>query len=401
MTSPFEPVDTAAWLAWARHAPDMPMPRVPAIRIECTNEPTWLDQRRHGLGASEIGAVMGVSTWASPYALWWRKKLDWRLPRTETQRWGHLVEDPIATLFAEDHPEMFVASPVGAPWSLWAHPVRRWMLCTPDRLAVDRDGVVVPVELKSDEGGPGWGEPGTDEVPEHHRMQSMWQAYIFGAPGGWVVRRRGSGKGRTAAYWIPCDANVVAGMVDAGGDFLESIEEGREPELDGSASTTYTLKQVNPALDENSFAEVPWAVYYEWRWARRSKRDAVARDALASNRMRAVMGRAEFATVRKVNDGDPATVVFAKRRIGKRTGYEVAPGMIDELREVGSGELEETGHLFTPGGVVSAAAAAVVEKGAGPGDSSRTGVGDGEGDGAGAADVVGDALSGGVDGRTS
>ena len=33
----------------------------------------WLEARRHGITASEIAAVLGLSPYESPYSLYWRK----------------------------------------------------------------------------------------------------------------------------------------------------------------------------------------------------------------------------------------------------------------------------------------------------------------------------------------
>src|SRR6266542_3116141 len=164
MTVPFEPEDVIKLAAWVIQ----PTPGVRAKRLPCHTEDEWLLARARSVGASEIGIVLGKSSFCSPYALWYRKKLDWRLPRTEQMKWGHLTEEPIANLFAEEKADdLYVAKPLGAPWSLWVDPQYDWMTCTPDRLAVDQEGQVSPVEVKSDEGGKDWGKPGTDEVPEH------------------------------------------------------------------------------------------------------------------------------------------------------------------------------------------------------------------------------------------
>lgn len=333
--------DVLAWLN------GVPLENVPVKRIQCDNEHEWLSARAGSLGASEIGVVVGASSWTSPYALWWRKKLDWRLPQTEVQRWGHLVEAPIATLFAEEMGDsLYVARPAGHPYSLWAHPIRRWVVCTPDRLAVDRTGHVTPVELKSDEGGDGWGEPGTDEVPMQYRYQALWQAYVFHARGTYVVRKRGSGRRRMSWYWVPFTVEECAPLVTAGELFLQSIEDDNPPEPDGSKATTDTLKDLN-ALDEETFADVPPDLFAEWAAARALKREAAAAEALASNRMRAAMGSAQFGTVRT---SDGLDVIRVKRRIGKRDGYTVAPGITDELREVGSGQRQAPPDVRGSGG---------------------------------------------------
>lgn len=385
---PFDDDDARAVAAWLDRST---APTVRAVRIPCTDEGEWLAARTNGIGASEVGVIIGVSSWTSPYALWWRKKLDWRLPRTEGQRWGHLVEDPIATLFAEVVAgEAYVAQPLGAPYSLWCHPTAVWMLCTPDRLAVLKDGTVVPVELKSDEGGKGWGAPGTDEVPAHHRAQASWQAYIFGAPGAYVVRHRGSGKGRTHVYWVPLNDAYMAGIKAAAGDFLASVALDTPPEPDGAKSTTEALQEINPAIDKDTFAEVPAWLHAEWRQARRDKREAIARDALASNRVRAALGRAEYGTY---TTADGLDVIFVKRRIGKRTGYAVAPATTDELREIGAHEQRTEAMGVRPVPDAPSGPPPAQER-PGDGDPEGAGVGVGEGTGTDGVDPGGDALDG-------
>lgn len=387
VTTPFEPDDAAAVCAWTgRQQP----PTVRAVRVNAATEDEWLAARLGTVGASEIAAIVGQSTYTSPYALWWQKKLDWRLPRTEGQRWGHLVEDPIAELFAEQMADtLLVVKPVGAPYSLWCDPDRPWMTCTPDRLAVAKgSGVVCPVELKSDEGGTGWGEPGSADVPPAHHMQGMWQAAIFGAPGAYIVRKRGSGKGSLAWYWVTYSPDEVAWAVREAQAFLASIEADDPPEPDGSKATTRALQEINPAIDAGEFADVPAELFDEWTSARRHKRDAVAREALSSNKLRAAMGRAEFAMYPARDD---VRVVFAKRRIGKRKGYEVGPGMTDELREIGSGERSEVGGVRAS---VDADAGPQVEA-QGPGGLGDPGVGVGGAEvaGAGPEGAGGDAVS--------
>lgn len=332
-------------------------------RIQCRDEHEWLSQRRFGIGASEVGVIVGASSYTSPYALWWRKKLDWRLPQTEGQRWGHLVEDPIAALFAEEMTDsLYIAKPAGHPYSLWCHPVRRWVMCTPDRLAVDRAGHVHPVEVKSDEGGDGWGEPGGPDVPRQYRCQALWQAYIFNSTGTFVVRKRGSGKRRMVWYWVPIDLDELGELVTSAESFLSSVAGDIPPPPDGGKATTDALKELH-AVQEETFADVPADLYTEWSAARAAKREATAREALASNRMRAAMGTAQFATVRSADGFD---VIRVKRRVGKRAGYEVAPAVTDELREVGNGQQPQSPDVPRHGHQAdSEATAAASEEGAG------------------------------------
>lgn len=390
MTAPFEPHDMERLATWLGVGDGDTLPVVNAGRVYCDSEWAWLTARGNGIGASEVGVLMGLSSWTSPYALWYRKKLDWRLPTTEGQVWGHLVEDPIAELFAAQmSAELFMAKPLGHPYSLWQHPIQTWAMCTPDRLGVTPAGHVVPVELKSDEGGDGWGLPGTDEVPPQYRTQALWQAFVFGAPGTYVVRKRASGKQRVVWYWVPFDGMVVADMLQAAWDFLGSIERNEPPDPDGSLATTETLQALH-SPDAASFRRIDEVLWRAWQQARADKREATERDRLLSNQVRAAMGDAKFATT---VTGDGFDVIRVKRRVGKRGGYTVAATTVDELRAVGDGQRPEDAGLRPEQSVDSGAAASDAEEGFGGSGPAAAGVGDGAAEQAPAADTGGDAVT--------
>ena len=62
----------------------------------------WLDGRKGGIGSSEVGTILGVNPWETPYQLWRRKKgLD--APKVETfaMKAGHYLEDAVARFYAD------------------------------------------------------------------------------------------------------------------------------------------------------------------------------------------------------------------------------------------------------------------------------------------------------------
>lgn len=61
----------------------------------------WLAQRQQGIGASEVGTILGLNPFETPYRLWRRKKgLDAPQPENEAMLMGHLLEDAVAQRFA-------------------------------------------------------------------------------------------------------------------------------------------------------------------------------------------------------------------------------------------------------------------------------------------------------------
>ena len=312
-------------------------PRTAAIPLlpPDAGEDVWLEARRRGpdgyrVGASELAAVLGLSPHSSPFSLYWAKQPDWeREPTGRRQRYGHAVEAGIAGLFAEDRPELLVVRPGAA---LWGHPVEQWLCCTPDFLAIAAypypdepdvlaPPVIEPVECKSDKGGRGWGKPGTDQVPAHHRVQLLVQCEILGAPRGWLVREE-------HAYRVEYDDAARAEMAEwlaEGRAFVAGLEAGVPPDIDGHEATSATLTQLHPAVDEDTEEFLPAALAAEFEDALDALAAAEARAAEVKNRVRDRMGRAQYAV-------DPDGRRVAHRVVYKRRAYEVPAGIVDQLR---------------------------------------------------------------------
>jgi putative phage-type endonuclease len=328
---------------------------VPLLGLDAYGTEAWHVARRSMIGASEMAAVLGRSPFASPFSLWWSKQEGWSLEQTLSMRLGHELEPIIAKLFAEQRPDLLVCKPNA---SLWRSPLIEWLACTPDYLAVAYDSVedralayasggadmdgepvrvphgpchVEPVECKSDEGGKGWGRPGTDEVPDHHRVQVLQQCAVFGSPRGHLVRMAGK---RFSAYVIECDdaaQTEVAEWVAAGKTFMASLEFGVPPELDGHDATTDTLSRIYAGVSEEWDAVVPDELAVAYDDAGVALALAKDRYSKASNDVRGVMRNQRFGVVASTG------ARFVDRRVYKRRGYEVAATMVDALYPIKRG----------------------------------------------------------------
>lgn len=304
------------------------------------NETAWLAARRPLVTASEMAAVLGMSSYDSPFSLWWKKQPDWPHPEQSLQMHiGRKLEAVIGELWSEGHPEAGLWRP-GA--SLWVHPTETWMGATPDYLAVFPHAItppvstttkitgvyVEPVECKSDEGGDGWGKAGTDEVPEHHLVQVIVQCLVLGVPRGRIMRLSGK---RTTEYVIAVadHDDLVARIITEGRTFHTTLETGVAPDIDAHEATARTLSDLYPEADPEVEVEISETLHKELRDAKQAVKDAKALETFAVNRLRDLLGRdkAKYATV----DGRRVAV----RSIYKRQGYVVKPGMVDQVRMLG------------------------------------------------------------------
>jgi putative phage-type endonuclease len=334
---------------------------VPLLDPDEYGSERWLSARRGMIGASEMAAVLGRSPYASPFSLWWSKQEGWELEQTLAMRLGHELEPIIAKLFAEARPDLLICK---ARASLWRHPLVPWMGCTPDYLAVcdlvrsecthggdcfihpevqalhnfdDEPLMVVePVECKSDEGGKGWGRPGTDEVPFHHRVQALQQCAVFGAPRGHLVRMAGK---RFAAYTVEYDEPAQDEMgtwLETGYAFVASLAAGEPPPIDGHDATTDTLSRLHPDVDEAEDGTVPadLADRYMSLLDERNRVNALYRR--AQNEIRAELNDKRYG--RHARTGDR----FVDRRVFKRAEYVVASSMVDALYPVGRSRRKAT-----------------------------------------------------------
>ena len=309
-------------------------PRTAAVALlpaSAYGSEAWHSARRAMVGASEMAAVLGISPYASPFSMWWAKQEGWESEQTQAMYIGHVLEPVIAKLFADVRPDLLVCRPMG---SLWRHPDVDWVGCTPDYLAVAEDDnfddvvYVEPVECKSDEGGRGWGRPGTGDVPDHHRVQVIQQCAVFGSPRGHLVRLAGK---RLTAYVVEFDdaARVEwAEWLREGQSFVASLETGVPPDVDGHKATTAALQRLQPAVDDASDELVADDVAAEYERLDDRVKATKAELERVKNVIRETLGDARYGLVASTGRR------FVDRRVFKRREHYVPPSMVDAIYRV-------------------------------------------------------------------
>lgn len=134
------------------------------------------DRRSEGVGGSEVAAILGMNPWAKPIDVWLKKTGN--APEDETNaamEWGSRLEAVIL-----DKYEAEAGKSIYRPGTLTLQRKDRpWHVMTCDALHIT---VPVGIEVKTASGyAKGWGEPGTDQVPEYYLTQIMWYMAGLGA----------------------------------------------------------------------------------------------------------------------------------------------------------------------------------------------------------------------------
>ena len=310
----------------------------------------WLAVRREGITATDAAVIMGVSPWDSPFALWHRKKGN--LPEhgdSDRFRLARYLEEYVWELWQEANGRADETDALPSGTDEGGLYRDGWRMASPDFLLFDDIAIgsgrcTAVVECKTVASWEGWGRglghmPGSPDwvsdetkqadgarstVPDYVRVQVLWQCDVLGVPVGHVAAlHRSSGEFR----WYTIKADPLAyepgGIRDKCQLFMESLEAGVPPPVDGAEATTAALKALHHVADPPAICQVPEAIADEYDRARELVREAEARLDAAKNLLRGMMGDAKYADVgeRRV----------AYRSVSKVAGHWVAPHERDVL----------------------------------------------------------------------
>lgn len=102
------------------------------IIVRPKNHNSWLQWRENGIGSSEVGTILGVNPWETPYQLWRRKKgIDPPKEETFAMKAGHLLEDAVSKFWQDATGRKIIQASSG-DW-LAIDEQRKYLRVSPDR----------------------------------------------------------------------------------------------------------------------------------------------------------------------------------------------------------------------------------------------------------------------------
>lgn len=194
-----------------------------------TEREQWLAQRKKVIGGTDISAILGMNPWKSPLSVYLDKTgVGDGIVENEAMEWGKRLELLIAQKYAEAY------DCIVTPGEFLLHPEYPYFGGTPDFIVTWKDGLgealckgleikTADIRFQRD-----WGEPGTDEVPDHYLLQCQWYLMLTGYET-WDLAVLFGGK-EYREYKIQRNQPLIDTMVSAGKDFwLRNIEPGIPP----------------------------------------------------------------------------------------------------------------------------------------------------------------------------
>lgn len=263
----------------------------------------WHEWRGQGIGGSDIGALMGVSSHGSPCSVW-AEKVGAMPPSetTERQQIGKDFEAPLAASFNRK-----TGLDIGGQqaWlSDTANPHRR---CTVDGFVLDGDERVAVWECKTDARFGLWETP--ENVPPAIYMQCQWNAGVAGLPGTWLtVFHNGF---NIEHLYVPFVPAVWAELTETADRFwFDHVVTGVMPPVDGSDATLATLAVLWPEHVEGLMADIDPDLFDRWQQTNAIKNGAEKAEKALKAELAVAIGEAEIGG----HDGTPLVTYKAQTR---------------------------------------------------------------------------------------
>lgn len=205
-------------------------------RTTYQNREEWLVGRSHGLGASDIGAVLGVSKFKTPIQLWQEKTGKVKasdISDNQRVQFGNDAEEPLRGMFRLMHPEYELTF---EPFTI-LRPVGRYsfLSCTPDGELVEREtGRKGIYESKTATclSRADW-EKWNYQIPQTYFAQIIEQMFCgeFSFAVVWALLLNAEGDGSLRAYRFErrdCEASIQD-MLQKAEAFWGHVEAGTMP----------------------------------------------------------------------------------------------------------------------------------------------------------------------------
>lgn len=215
-----------------------------------TTTQAWHDARRTGIGGSDVAALLGLSKWKTPLAVYLEKLGE--APAQEdnsAMQWGRYLEPVIRQAYADR-----TGREVRVPTTLLRSAEHDFMIANVDGLTEDRR----IFEAKTARSGAEWGESGSDQIPQAYLLQVQhYMAVANFKVADVAVLIAGSD---FRIYEVPADEALQAMLIDAEAEFWQRVQRREPPEptsvADAVAKWTHSVdRSVTATLEAQQAVE--------------------------------------------------------------------------------------------------------------------------------------------------
>lgn len=203
----------------------------------------WLEDRRKGIGGSDVATILGLNKWKSPFQLWLDKtgQIDIEFSESEPAYWGNVLEEVVAKEFRER-----TGKRVRRRNQVFVHDQYPFLRANIDRDVVGENAILecktANAYLAKDWEG--------DEIPLAYICQVQHYMNVLNRDYAYIAVLIGGQK----FIWkkIERDQELIDIITKKLVDFWTiNVEQMIEPQIDGSQATTDYIKSVTNDLGDN------------------------------------------------------------------------------------------------------------------------------------------------------
>lgn len=256
------------------------------IKISTKDMPheEWLEHRRNSIGGSDASAIIGMNSYCSPYTVW-ADKLGKIPPKedNEAMRLGRDLEDYVAKRFTEE-----TGKKVRRENNILINPNIPFAHANVDRMIIGEDAgfeakTTSALNTKRFKNG---------EYPENYYVQCMHYMMVTGCKR-WYLGVLVLGV-EFKWFVIERDEDEIEALKKSEADFWEYVKSGNAPMVDGSDSTSDTLRTIYPESNGDTVSLMAYEQDLNQYMTLSSLLDDVKKQKEeVANRIKAFMGEAE------------------------------------------------------------------------------------------------------------
>lgn len=288
--------------------------------IDADERTAWLAWRKLGIGASDVAALCGMSTFASPMSVW-ADKMGLTPPDADNDymEFGRRAEPMLTGYFEDRNPGLLVLDQQARV----VHPDHPHHRATLDGRVVEHpDGDPLGVVEYKTGGFEVW-----DEIPDAYAIQVQWQMHVDQRDHAWFGVLHGR---KYATYEADRDQRSIDMLIEVvDGFWHDHVLAEKAPPADAHRATAQALALAYPvqvAGESVPLDDLQWALDLREQAAAQLS-DAKFNKERADNAIKAAIGDAETGTLA----GEPIVTWKA----GTRAAYTVEAKTVRTLRTVG------------------------------------------------------------------
>lgn len=254
---------------------------------------TWLQERRKGIGGSDVAAIAGLSKWKSPVEVYLEKVGEApEEEQSEAAYWGTILEDIMAREF-----QLMTGLKVQRRNAILQHSEYPWMIANLDRVIVDKERGRGVLECKT---ASEWlrSEWEGDKVPDAYMIQVQHYLAVTGYQYAYIAALIGGNK--FIYKEIKRDEEVINYLIKIERDFWQLVESRTPPEMDGSEASSKLLDMLYPEAEKGAEIRLPMEaedLIAEYEQARAEEQAAAERKEAVANKLKALLGTNEIGVV--------------------------------------------------------------------------------------------------------